>query len=358
MKDKYYNTKEIDKTGARYRMVIGERSNGKTTAVLGLILKMFCDSGFKNCGAYIRRYRDDLKGIENVTNGIVSLGWVDKFSKGRYNSVRYWRQAWKLCRLNEKGELMETCPNPFMYAFDISTQERYKSLQFPLCNIICFDEFMTRQYYLKDEFILFQNLLSTIIRDNDTPIIYMLANTVNKYCPYFEEMGLVNIKKQKKGTIDVYEYGKSNLKVAVEYCEGISKKSDVYFAFNNPRLSMITTGDWEIDIYPHLPLEYQKKDKLFSYYMDFKGELLECEVISIDDNLFTFIHRKTTPIKEQYYPVYSNRFNSKLNYSTSIYKPRNNTEKFILSQFRDNKVCYSTNEIGELVRNALMDMEQ
>lgn len=357
-KQKYWSPEQIDRTKAQYRMVIGERSNGKTTGVLGNILDWHVASNYGKAGAYIRRYKDDLRGIENITNGIVSLGWVRKRTKGRYNAVRYWRQAFRLCEMNTKGEVVKTCPNPFLYAFDLSTQERYKSQSFPACDIICFDEFMTRSFYLKDEFMLFQNLLSTIIRDRDSPVIYMLANTVNQYCPYFEEMGLTNVKKQRKGTIDVYEYGKSELKVAVERCEGISKKSDVYFAFDNPRLAMITKGEWEIDIYPHLPLKYKRKDRLFSYYMEFKGERLECEVVSVDDNLFTFIHRKTTPIVEKEYPVYSNRFDPRLNWSTSVYKPRNEIERFILSFFRDNKVCYQTNEVGEVVRNMLMDMER
>lgn len=357
-KQKYYDTKEIDKTNAKYRLIIGIRSNGKTTAVLGKMLINFCESNYKNSGAYIRRYREDLKGIANVTNTIVNLGWVEKFTKGEYNSIQYFRQVWRLVKLNDKGEKIKTCTEPFMYAFDIATQERYKSQSFPNIKTICFDEFITRNYYLVDEFILFQNLLSTIIRERNDVVIYMLGNTVNKYNPYFEEMGLTNAKKQKQDTIDIYEYGQSGLKVAIEYCKGISKKSDVYFAFDNPRLLMISKGDWEIDLYPHLPLKYKIKDKLFSYYIEFKDELFECEVIYIEDNLFTFIHRKTTPIKEEIYPVYTSGFNPKLNYSHCIYKPRNKVEKFILSQFNDKKICYQSNEVGEVIRNFLMLQEK
>lgn len=357
-KTKFWTPDAIDRTGARYRMAIGERSNGKTTGVLGRFLDHHVSSNYERACAYVRRYRDDLKGIGNVTNGIVSLGWVRKRTKGRYDAVRYWRQEFRLCKLSDRGEIEDTCPYPFMYAFDISTQERYKSQSFPACDLICFDEFITRSYYLKDEFVLFQNLLSTIIRDRDDPIIYMIANTVNKYCPYFEEMGLTNVKRQRKGTIDVYEYGRSGLRVAVEMCEGTAKKSDVYFAFDNPRLAMITSGDWEIDVYPHLPRKYLRKEVLFTCYFEFKGERLEGDVVVGDSDSFLFVHRKTTPIVEEEYPVYCNRFDPRPNWSRSVTRPRNDAERIVASMFRDGKVCYQTNEVGEIVRNMLMDMQK
>ena len=73
-------------------------------------------------------------------------------------------------------------------------------------------------------------------------------------------------------TIDLYTYGESNLRVAVEYSQGIkkeSKKSNKYFAFDNPKLQMITNGKWEIDIYPHLPHKYKPKDIKFIYYIKY-----------------------------------------------------------------------------------------
>lgn len=358
-KQKYYTTTNIDRTGAIYRIIIGERSNGKTTSVLLGSLLEFINSGYTNSSAYIRRYREDTREFGNVCTNLVALKWVEKYTKGKYNAIRYYRREWKLAKINDKGELIEMCPNSFMYGFCLSESDRIKSTSYPRITRIIFDEFLSRDLYLKDEFILFQSVISTIVRERDNVVIYMLGNTVNKYCPYFEEMGLYNIKKQKRDTIDIYEMGKNGTtKVAVEYCDTIRKKSDIYFAFNNPRLTMITEGSWEIDIYPHLPLKYERKHKIFSYYMDFKGELLECEVISLDDNLFTYIHRKTTPIVEEIYPVYSTKFNAKINYSNSIFNPRNKVEKFILSFFTDNKVCYQTNEIGELVRNFLNIMKK
>jgi hypothetical protein len=45
------------------------------------------------------------------------------------------------------------------------------------------------------------------VRDRDDVVIYMLANTVNKYCPYFSEMGLGDVDKIPQGELRVYNFG-------------------------------------------------------------------------------------------------------------------------------------------------------
>ena len=100
--------------------------------------------------------------------------------------------------------------------YAISTAETTKGTDPGEVAMILFDEFITRQFYIANEFIKFQNLLSSIIRDRPNVQIYMLANTVSKHCPYFRDMGLYRISQQEQGTIDVYTMGKSGTKIAVE----------------------------------------------------------------------------------------------------------------------------------------------
>ena len=344
---------------ADYYLVIGERSNGKTTGVLGLFLEEFCNSKYTKQCAIIRRYDEDLKSnkAKQLFEGVVSLGWVKKYSKGEFNTIYFYGGQWFLAFYNDKGEKEKVCETPFAFAFSISGADHFKSISFPNIYNILFDEFLSRDFYMVNEFVEFQNLLSTIIRLKDGVKIFMCGNTVNKYSPYFTEMGLKNIKKMKEGTIDVYSYGNTDLKVVVEYCsssKNTNKKSNKYFAFDNPRLQMIKEGSWEIDIYPHLPFKYIPKDVIFKYYIEFDTEKFECEVIMKNESLFTFIHRKTTPIIELNYPVYSTQILARYNYSANILYPRNEVEKFILLQFRDKKVFYQDNEVGESIRNFLM----
>ena len=201
------------------------------------------------------------------------------------------------------------------------------------------------------------NVISTIVRHRTDVKIFMLGNTVNRYCPYFKEMGLAHIKDMSPGTIDVYRYGDSELIVAVEYTQPNKdgKASDFYFAFDNPKLSMITGGTWEIDIYPHCPVKYKPNEIMFTYFIEFSGDLLQCEIVLHDDMYFTFIHRKTTELKHPDRDlIYTTDFSARYNYRRKITRPMSKLERKITEHFEKDKVFYSDNEVGEIVRNYLI----
>jgi hypothetical protein len=200
------------------------------------------------------------------------------------------------------------------------------------------------------------NTISTIVRQRTDVTIFMLGNTVNKYCPYFKEMGLTHVKDMKQGDIDVYTYGDSDLKVAVEYCQTtVTKKANnFYFAFNNPKLHMITSGAWELDIYPHCPTKYQHKDIALIYFIIFDGEIFQCEIVDIKGEFFTYIHRKTTELKNTENDIiYSLEFNYRLNYNRNICKPTTDLQKKILWFFQTDRVFYQDNEVGNTIENYL-----
>lgn len=355
----FYSLKEILKRNATYNIVIGERSNGKTFAGEDYALKEFCDSGYKNQLAMIRRNQEDFKGkrAPQMFDGIVSEGRVKKYTKGEWTGIDYYSGRWYLCREGETGKL-ERMERPFAFAFAVSTMEHDKSSSYPDVTNIIYDEFLTRDYYLQNEFVLYMNVLSTIIRHRDNVKIFMFGNTVNKYCPYFEEMGLTHVKNMEQGMIDLYEYGESGLTVAVEYAAPTNKsgkKSDKYFAFDNPKLNMITGGKWEIDIYPHLPKEVNQHKVAYRYFIKFNDNTLQCDIVSTDQGYITFIHEKTGEIKNPEKDiVFSTDISYRRNIRVNLLKPTDNIGKKIAKQFNENKIFYQSNEVGEVVRNYLM----
>ena len=356
-KPKFYSLDNILDKNAKINMIIGERSNGKTYGVLKYARQKYKEQGSKL--AIIRRWQDDLKKNRGQAyfNALVANGEVSKATNGEYDSVVYESNCWYFAKKDEKGKTI-TSNDPFAYAFPLTSWEHDKGGSFPDVDIIVYDEFITRTRYLPDEFIIFMNVLSTVIRYRDNVIVFMLGNTVNKYgCPYFTEMGLTNIDKMEQGQIDVYQFGETNLRVAVEYADSPSKSgkaSDIYFAFDNPKLKMITGGVWEMAIYPHCPCKYTNNDIIFTYFIEYYQNLLQCEIVQKDDLVFTFIHRKTTPLKDKDNDlIYSPDFSPRPNYRRKITKPFSNAEKMILDFFNKEKVFYQDNEVGELVRNYL-----
>lgn len=357
-KVEYYKLKKILKKKALYNVIFGERSTGKTYAVLEYALELFCKFGHQL--GIIRRMEEDFRGKRSKTmfNNLVKNGLVKKYSHGEWDDIVYSSGAWYLCRFDKELNKMVYNEKPIAYAFALTSAEHDKSTSYPDIKTVLFDEFLSRNSYLPDEFILFENTLSTIIRERDDVTIFMLGNTVNKYSPYFKEMGLNHINQMKIGDIDLYNYGDTGLTVAVEWTEGIKtngvigKKSDKYFAFDNPKLKMITNGVWEISIYPILPLKYRKQDVLFKYFIEFEDQMVQCNIIEINGSLFTYIHMKTTALKDYKNDlIFSAEYQPYNNWRRRLTKPYDNLGREILEFYDREKVFYQNNEVGEIVRN-------
>lgn len=351
---KFYTLTRILRADATYNIVIGQRSNGKTYAVLRYMLDQHVKTG-SEC-AVIRRHREDFQSRrgDNLFSALVSNGEVRKITKGEWNTVVYRRRAWFLAKDTEDG--LQIAQFPFCYSFALTEMESDKGNSYPKIDNVLFDEFLSRRGYLPEEFVLFMNTVSTITRRRKGVRFFLLGNTVNKYCPYFKEMGLTRVPSMQPGDMAVYRFGESDLKVAVEMADKVTtKESDYYFAFDNPRLKMITGGSWEVDVYPHLPYRYRPADVVYQFFVLWEDSILHCELITGPEGLFIFVHPKTTPIKDEsedlvYSPEPSHRFNR----LESIYKPTNRLTQEIARLFKLGKVFYSDNETGEVMRNYLM----
>jgi hypothetical protein len=356
-KSKFYSLTKILNKKADYNIIFGERSNGKTYAALLYGLKRFVATGEQF--AYIRRWREDLRGkrAENLFSNHVANGAVEEITNGECNAIFYLSGKWYLAKYDAEKKKYYPQNTPFCYGFCLSEQEHEKSSSYPNVTTIIFDEFLTRRYYLPDEFMLFMNLLSTIIRQRDNVKVFMLGNTINKYCPYFSEMGLKQVTNMEQGTIDIYKFGQGGAVVAVEYCSTIVKQkaSNKYFCFDNQNLQMITGGKWELAAYPHLPTKYTPKDVLFVYYIVFNEVILQGNIIQKGSENFTYIHMKTTPIKDDDNAlIYSLEMNGKPNYKRKLLSTATYIEAQVTRYFATDKVFYQNNEVGEIVRNYLM----
>lgn len=352
----FYNTSKIEKKDCIYNVIFGERSNGKTYALLKKGLQNYVKGGFQF--AYVRRWKEDITGrrAQRLFSGLNENGEVEKLTKGKFSGVHYYAGKFYLCNFDDKGKVIYGDSDVIGFTFALSDGEHDKSTSFPNVTTIIFDEFLTNRLYLQDEFVLFMSTVSTIVRRREDVKIYMLGNTVNKFCPYFQEMGLTHVPKMEQGKIDVYHYGDSKLKVAVEYCSSTNEKkeSSKYFAFNNPKLEMITGGSWELSIYPHLPIKYKPKDVLLTYFIVFNDVNYQCNIVEVDGVFFTFIHVKTTELKNPESDlIYTLDYEPAMNYNRNILKPLNKVQERILWFFKSSRVYYQNNEVGDSISNYL-----
>lgn len=338
---KYYSLNKILKNKSQYNVIFGERSNGKTYACLKYALDKFFKNGDEF--VYLRRWTDDVKAKRMQTLFTPFKDYLEK--KG--GKVIFKSGTFYYVDLETEEETV------MAYALSISEVEHMKSSSYENVTTVIFDEFLTRRVYLVNEFVSFMNVLSTIIRKRENVIIFMLGNTVNRYCPYFSEMGLKNIEHMKQGTIDLYKYS-SGMTVSVEYCSNLNKgkRGASYFAFDNPDLKMITEGKWELGIYPHVSWNLYSENIVYSFVISFNNKLFQGDIYNDDNGIYIYIHEKTTDIKDGTI-VFSLESKPNKLYNVSVFTGGNKVLNLIKNLFLNNKVFYQNNTVGDTINNYL-----
>lgn len=243
-----------------YYMLFSKRGVGKTTTMLllGLIL-------FKLYGVviqYIRQKEDMLrpKFAQELMKTILTCGYIEKLTEGRWNYAYYYANKWVFCRMNESGKIEEKTNIHFMYELSIDQSFTYKSnYNAPYGDWIIFDEMLGKKYE-PNEFISFLDILSTIIRKRKGVRIILLSNAVDEYSEYFDEFEIEEqVKKLKRGDCDICT-SSGGTKIYVEKIDQNDKNSarlnKEYFGFHNPMLYAITgEGDWNVQLCKHWDLE-------------------------------------------------------------------------------------------------------
>ena len=339
----YYTTKDIRKKKAQYNIILGERSPGKSYAVKRDALKRAYKES-KPTFIVIRRYEEDVKNnyIQNyfadnsTTEG--NDGEVFTITDGEYESVYVYQS--KIYFANRDPESGRMVPGLHIgYVMALSADERYKSQQFPTVSDIIFEEFVTRKMYLKDETIRLMHLISTIARKREVSV-WMIANSISRVCPYFTDWGLRNIPKMKEGTIDIYTV--ENTKIAVEMCPSRKLKSKMFFG---QAAKSIQGGQWETDILPGLPGDYEDYEKLYEMYLEGEGFIFKLELLMDDDaECVIYVYPFTKSVKPEL-PVITDEFSV-----SSMKRPylRRNIapEAKISDLFQQKKICFSSNLCG------------
>ena len=297
------------------------------------------------------------KNIQTLFDPHIPL--ILELSEGRFNGVFYRANCFYLCFYNDEGKIDYKDDKPFCITRAVNTWETTKGADVGIISLICYDEFLTRTGYLKDEFICLMNLVSSIVRDRKDCVIYLLANSVNKYAPYWEEFGIEEVDKMEQGEIRVYTYPNSKMKLAIEYCakaESTKQVNDSFFAFQNAQLEMLKNGTWEMAAYQHAP--YKIFDDMVKkiFFVKFNDQLICGKIVHYKQDLFIFFHRQTKDIEiDDKTPLYSTEFSTSICHVRYLNDCPTDLHKWIRQLIMKNHMCFSDNEVGEIIRNWLVE---
>lgn len=382
-KSRYWNTDRLDqartKSGGRtyYRLAVGERSNGKTTApLLKMIRKRVAGEGN---GVYLRQMEMDIKGQrgasifrsleyggKNKDENLIELA-----SGGKYTTTKYYNRAWYLGRTVETDDGVEETVydrEPFCYAMALSQVKHDKSATPANVTTVVFDEFQPIDgSYLVDETVLFRNTISTIVRDSARADIYLIANTTTWNSPYFKMFGMhKDVRDMLPGDLRVYGYPRTRkdgsvieMGVAVEYCEDTAsthggKDSDVYFVMADAHSAMITDGKFAVPDYPKCPHAFTAKNTKLTYWFETdEDEVIRGRLMKVGRDVFVFCERfewsrYQTVRDDRRDIVYSLEFSSQRNHYTSpLIAYGDIRTRYLRDAFATNRMFFQSNEVGE-----------
>ena len=249
----------LDRLG--YVIDLSDRSRGKTTNKLILGLLLYCAYGIQL--HYIRQSSDQcaLKNIKNLYETVLSCGYIERITEGRFNHIYYRGKRWFLSRLDEDGNTVEKDPVACTVCFGLNEANELKSIyNAPRGDMIFYDEFITTQYGFYD-YVNFTDLCKTIVRDRISPVIYMSANTINRQSPWFDELCIrKTVEKMDPGDgQEIVTEAGTHIYVEMlplddsDVREKVNKR---FFGFVSPRTNAITgKGSWATEVYPHIPRE-------------------------------------------------------------------------------------------------------
>lgn len=359
-KKQFYNVNPIielaEKEKSPVIIIVGGKGNGKTYGIIEKYLEEYLKTG--KILRYLRRYR------ESITNkAIMSLLLMQKkniaiLSGGKYNSYYYYRNRFYLCREDSEGNKVLKDPNPFIVCSALNSTEGFTGADEGECSAIFFDEFLSRERELKDEFtnlMIFHNNCIRNRTDNFTPLI-LVGNTMTKNSTLAREFG-VDLYKLNKGEKQIIKNKKKETVAVAEYCDTTTKMETagekIYSRYDNSKVKMIYTGDWCIGNYPRIQSRYiDSSSRILSIMMKantpiivelrrYKKYVFAYVKIFKDDDFNILLTTDITPLKPNIYNYYPD--------DIKCFR--------ILSELAfNNHIYFESGECGELFKNFLTNL--
>lgn len=340
----YFNPCDCPLETSKYFMILSERASGKTSNILllGLILNRLYGTVIQ----YIRQYDIMLapKNARDLFNVLIECGYIQKLTDGRFNSMVYKSRRWYYSRTVD-GETVETAEEPVCVCLSIDNNEAYKSsYNAPTGDFIVFDEFCARRH-APDEFLLFCDLLSTIIRTRQEPIIWMLGNTIDRYEYYFDELEVADYVKflkmgermevkTSKGTPIYLEFYSLNSRRK-------SKVNTIFFGFKNSKLNAITGEDWLVVPCQHIEKDDEREVLNNTHYLEYEKNILQIEVCHSEKYGLHCIVHKSSNIDKENITIYTCEIMLDVRYKYRF--GHSKIDKMIWTLYARKKFFYATN---------------
>lgn len=245
--------------------IAGGKGNGKTYGIILYYLKQRMETGRPL--RYLRRYRESIapKALQSLCRPHKQT--LINLSGGKFNDFQYFQNRFWLIRRDDSGKIVEKDRQPFIIASALNTVEANTGADEGECSAVFYDEFLSREKELSDEFynlMIFHNNCTRNRTGYYCPLI-LVGNTVTRDSSLITNFG-VNMYDLKKGEITVVKNSKKEPVIVFEYCAEVQimqESADTYYKrFENDRIKMIYKGDWTTGNYPYLSLQERERSRV------------------------------------------------------------------------------------------------
>lgn len=273
-----------------------------------------------------------------------------------------------LYHIEEKGDkLVKVLDKEIGYAFALSTQGKYKSLQFPKMYNLIYEEVLTESNYLSAEPEKLMNLYSTVRRSKENCRMWLVSNTISVVNPYSKAWGIF-LSQNKPGEIRLsklylgsYDESKKEQYYLIA-CHYLKDKNDLTKEDAKKKRNRVKTSvasnKWdELNLYTTMDLSFvnQYAEKMETVIFEYDDLMMQGDILEIPSNLMELYlmdendkeywkkSQNTMPI------LYIRRKTTKPHSYTRIYT--NNADRFSEYVSRGFKVIYTLDNTV----NALMN---
>lgn len=339
----------------QYIVLLSDRESGKTTNWLlyGIIMYQLYGTVIQ----YVRQTEDDIapKNSHDLFSVILDYDYIQQITKGKYNGVTYKSRRWYLAKYGSDGTIEDTDPNHFMFMCSVQNQQKLKSsYNSPTGDLLIFDEFVNKYYY-PDEFIDLCNLTKTIFRGRRSPKIIMLANTIDRHSPYYNELEIYDeLQTMLIGEHQTIETPMGT-RVYVEILGATQARKQkrniinrLFYGFRNPKLAAITGTDWSMDYYQHIPkiddeAGISVKTLTNQLYIYYNRKYIRLELVQHSElGLCCFVHWATRTYDDSIIFTIEDRLDPRY-----LYKFGSGTLKNLLGRLaKEKRIYFQSNDVG------------
>ncbi len=344
--NQYYNGRPLWAAGAPWNVVLSERANGKSLWYAKQIIIDFLNNGHRL--AYVRRYEDQIKN-KDVTLYFSDPNLISWLQAGtEYTGIKCIRgEIWLMGpggdgKKDEQKELLG-------WAFALNVQEKYKSLHYDGIYNIIFEEFITNKFYLANEYMEFNHLISTLCRSGVYRAI-LLGNTISRDCPYLLEMGidLFTVERGKMYETVLKREGNDDIKCIFDFASPAAKTT---FFFGKAEKNIVS-GEWDVEEQPHIFFNMKDAEIIYKCVMITKlHQAFKLCVLIYNDDKYLFIYpAKYNDIKDSFGDVFTDTADFEHGY---FLKPEKKRHEKIWPLLRMKRVLFSDNLTGTEFYKAL-----